>query len=48
MTNEAVALPQGSLGLLDTEVAQRLLSSTIPARLAYVAAHGTPRGREAR
>ena len=37
------ALPQGNLGLLDTEIARRLLSSTIPARMAYVAADGTPR-----
>ena len=35
--------PQGDLGLLDSEVAQRLLRSTIPARMAYVAADGTPR-----
>lgn len=43
MTNDAAALPQGSLGLLDSDIAQRLLSSTIPARVAYVAADGTPR-----
>jgi hypothetical protein len=41
---EAVAgLPQGSLGLLDHEIARRLLGSTIPARVAYIAADGTPR-----
>ena len=36
-------LPQGHLGLLDTPTAQTLLTSTIPARLAYVALDGTPR-----
>lgn len=35
--------PQGDLRLLDTEVAQRLLRSTIPARLAFIATDGTPR-----
>lgn len=38
-----MALPQGDLGLLETDVARRLLSSRIPARLAYVATDGTPR-----
>jgi hypothetical protein len=38
-----MALRQGDLGLLRSEVAQRLLASTIPARLAYVAGDGTPR-----
>lgn len=38
-----MALSQGDLGLLRSEVAQRLLASTIPARLAYVALDGTPR-----
>ena len=37
------ALPQGDLGLLGSEVAKRLLVSTIPARFAYVARDGTPR-----
>ncbi|MEU6643141.1 pyridoxamine 5'-phosphate oxidase family protein [Saccharomonospora sp. NPDC046836] len=37
------ALPQGDVGLLETEVAQRLLHSTELARLAYTAADGTPR-----
>jgi len=41
--DQAGDLPQGSLGLLDTDVARRLLASTIPARMAYVAADGTPR-----
>jgi hypothetical protein len=36
-------LPQGDVRLLDDEVAQRLLASTELARLAYVAADGTPR-----
>lgn len=43
MTDQAGDLPQGSLGLLDTDIARRLLVSTIPARMAYVAADGTPR-----
>jgi hypothetical protein len=38
-----VAPPQGDLRLLDSEVARRLLSSTIPARMAYIATDGTPR-----
>jgi hypothetical protein len=42
MTN-LMALPQGDVRLLDTEPAQRLLASTELARLAYVAADGTPR-----
>lgn len=37
------ALPQGHPGLLETEVAQRLLGSKELARVAYVAADGTPR-----
>ncbi len=39
----AMALPQGDPGLLDTEVARRLLGSRELARLAYTAADGTPR-----
>jgi hypothetical protein len=39
----ATPLPQGDLRLLEGEVAQRLLASTIPARFAYVAKDGTPR-----
>ena len=35
--------PQGDLRLLDSDVAQRLLSSAIPARVAYIATDGTPR-----
>jgi hypothetical protein len=36
-------VPQGDVRLLDTDVARRLLASTELARLAYVAADGTPR-----
>jgi PPOX class probable F420-dependent enzyme len=36
-------LPQGDLGLLDSDVAQRLLSSTLNARLAYTGTDGMPR-----
>jgi hypothetical protein len=42
MSDETRA-PQGDLHLLDSAIAQRLLSSTIPARCAYLAADGTPR-----
>jgi nitroimidazol reductase NimA-like FMN-containing flavoprotein (pyridoxamine 5'-phosphate oxidase superfamily) len=38
-----VSLPQGDLRLLESDVAQRLLRSTVPARLAYTAKDGTPR-----
>lgn len=34
---------QGQLDLLETDVARRLLSSRIPARVAYIALDGTPR-----
>jgi hypothetical protein len=36
-------LPQGDLRLLETDLARRLLRSSIPARLAFVAPDGTPR-----
>jgi hypothetical protein len=36
-------VPQGDLALLDSDVARRLLVSTIPARLAYTWTDGTPR-----
>jgi hypothetical protein len=36
-------LPQGDLGLLETDLAQRLLASAIPARLAFIWTDGTPR-----
>jgi hypothetical protein len=42
-TLNTAALKQGDVRLLDTDVAQRLLASTELARLAYVAADGTPR-----
>lgn len=38
-----MALPQGDLGLLDTDTAKVLLASTLPARLAYTWTDGTPR-----
>jgi nitroimidazol reductase NimA-like FMN-containing flavoprotein (pyridoxamine 5'-phosphate oxidase superfamily) len=37
------AIPQGSLQLLDTPVARRLLAWAIHARVAYTAKDGTPR-----
>jgi hypothetical protein len=39
----AMALPQGDLGLLESDVAKRLLASTLLARFAYTALDGTPR-----
>jgi hypothetical protein len=39
----STVLPQGDLRLLDSVVAGRLLVSTIPARVAYIASDGTPR-----
>lgn len=41
--DDPMTLPQGDLGLLETDVAQRLLASTELARVAYVAKDGTPR-----
>jgi hypothetical protein len=38
-----MTLEQGDLRLLETDVAKRLLASTIPARYAYTAHDGTPR-----
>jgi hypothetical protein len=38
-----VALEQGDLRLLETDVAKRLLSSTLPARYAWTSVAGTPR-----
>ncbi len=38
-----MVLPQGDLRLLESDVAKRLLASTVPARLAYTATDGTPR-----
>jgi hypothetical protein len=40
---QAAALAQGDLRLLESEVAQRLLASSLPARFAYASADGTPR-----
>lgn len=37
------SIPQGDLRLLETDVAQQLLRSSIPARIAYIALDGTPR-----
>jgi hypothetical protein len=39
----STTVPQGDLRLLEAELAQELLHSAIPARLAFVAADGTPR-----
>ncbi len=39
----AMALPQGDLRLLRSDAAKRLLTSTVPARFAYIASDGTPR-----
>lgn len=41
--DEVLALPQGDVGLLNSDVARRLLGSTELARVAYVASDGTPR-----
>jgi hypothetical protein len=38
-----MALAQGDRRLLETDVARRLLSSTIPAHVAYIATDGTLR-----
>ncbi len=38
-----MALPQGDLKLLKSDVAKHLLTSTVPARLAYISKDGTPR-----
>jgi hypothetical protein len=43
MTDPASSLPQGRLELLETELAHRLLGSTIPARVAYLGSDATPR-----
>ncbi|CAG7647493.1 pyridoxamine 5'-phosphate oxidase family protein [Actinacidiphila bryophytorum] len=40
---QTAALPQGDVALLHSQVAQRLLASRELARVAYVAADGTPR-----
>jgi hypothetical protein len=38
-----MTLKQGDLGLLESDVARRLLGSRIPARFAYIGTRGTPR-----
>jgi hypothetical protein len=38
-----MTVKQGDLRLLETDTAQRLLASRIPARFAYIATDGTPR-----
>jgi hypothetical protein len=43
LSMDPMALRQGDVGLLASDVAQRLLASTELARLAYVASDGTPR-----
>ena len=40
---EHAAIPQGSLQLLDTPLAKKLLAAAIPARVAYTVDDGTPR-----
>jgi hypothetical protein len=40
---DPMTLKQGALGLLESDVARRLLSSRIPARFAYIATDGRPR-----
>jgi hypothetical protein len=40
---DPIFLRQGDLGLLETDIARRLLSARIPARFAYIALDGTPR-----
>jgi hypothetical protein len=42
-SDETMALPQGHLRLLQSDVAKRLLSSTVPARFAFIWTDGTPR-----
>jgi hypothetical protein len=41
--DDEMTLEQGDLRLLETDTAQRLLASSIPARYAYTAPDGTPR-----
>lgn len=42
-SEELMSLPQGDVRLLETDIAQRLLTSKEVARVAYVAKDGTPR-----
>jgi hypothetical protein len=41
--DRTTTLPQGDLGLLNSDVARRLLASSVPARFAFVWTDGTPR-----
>jgi Pyridoxamine 5'-phosphate oxidase len=41
--DHTTTLPQGDLRLLDSDVARRLLASTVPARFAFTWTDGTPR-----
>lgn len=41
--DKMTALPQGDIRLLHGDIAQRLLTASIPARYAYTAPDGTPR-----
>jgi hypothetical protein len=43
VTIDPMPLPQGDVKLLQTDIAQRLLASVLPARFAYIAIDGTPR-----
>ncbi len=43
ITERTEPLPQGDVRLLETDLAQQLLRSSIPARLAFIATDGTPR-----
>ena len=40
---EPATFAQGDLRLLDSDIAKRLLTSSVPARLAYTSTDGTPR-----
>ena len=41
-SGETIARPQGDPRLLESDDARRLLTCTIPARVAYLAVDGTP------
>jgi hypothetical protein len=43
VTENPEPLPQSDVRLLETDLAQQLLRSSIPARLAFIATDGTPR-----
>ncbi len=42
-SGSTMTLPQGDIRLLDSDIATRLLTSTVPARVAYTSKDGTPR-----